>query len=185
MSGTSGYVIAQGVDLSGADKLTDALQAMLAGVTGLPGHLVRPRWQPTPASLPAVTINWAAIGVVSLSPDAYSYQSYSSAGQAGGGVQHQERHQGVEALASFYGPAAMAYANMLTMGLLIAQNREGIAMQGLRLVTCGPPRHVPELTNFQFIDHVDVEISLRQILFADYALSQVLPPSSVPLTNNI
>ena len=52
-SATGGYLAGQLAPLAD-DELDDAIQAAVASISGLPGDLVRPRWQPAgPSPRPA------------------------------------------------------------------------------------------------------------------------------------
>jgi len=65
------------------DAALDAVfQALVVGITGLPGTLVRPRWQPVPPTQPSVTTNWAAIGVTTNAADAGLRSSMTAPAQA-------------------------------------------------------------------------------------------------------
>lgn len=73
------------------DKLTDILQELVAGITGLAGTLVRPRWQPRPDPLPAYNVNWVGMGISDRQSDAFPsvQHEYYQAGYLVCGVQVQ------------------------------------------------------------------------------------------------
>jgi len=58
--------------------LEDFMQSLVAGITNLPGNLVRPRWQPQPLPIPPHNVDWAAIGINSSDLDnGWPYVDYS------------------------------------------------------------------------------------------------------------
>ena len=54
------------------------LQPIVAGITGLQGPYVRPRWQPVPPNLLANTINWVAMGTQNIECDEYAWIGHRS-----------------------------------------------------------------------------------------------------------
>ena len=52
-----------------AEDIQHALQHMVTVLTDLPGHLVRPRWQPLPPAQPDALTDWVAIGVTRVEAD--------------------------------------------------------------------------------------------------------------------
>lgn len=70
-SSTGGPLIAEdGTPTLALDDPFDAfLQSLVVGVTGIPGNLCRPRWQPIPPAEPEVGTDWCAIGVTEETPD--------------------------------------------------------------------------------------------------------------------
>ena len=51
------------------DALDAVLQAMVVGITGLSGDLVRSQWQVVSPKQPERYTNWCAIGVLTSTPD--------------------------------------------------------------------------------------------------------------------
>src|SRR5215472_13877859 len=124
MSGTSatgGYVIAQPPPPATSEELSAALQRTAAVLSGLPGHLVRHRWLPTPPVQPTVETTWAAIGITKVDADEYPYifhvggQVYP--GQSDPGYDVMQRHLTITVDASFYGPDAEEASGRLRDGL--------------------------------------------------------------------
>ena len=170
-STTQGYIVPlAGTEPLEDQSLEDILQAMLVGVTGLPGTLVRPRWQSVPPAQPAVDVDWAAFGISSETPDANAYVRHDPAGGAGLGTSQQQRHEDVALLVTFYGPHGQAMAKRLTMGLGMAQNREILGLAGIKLKQVGTAQNLSELINFQNVRRVDIEVQLRRIVTTDYAI---------------
>jgi hypothetical protein len=149
------------------DATVDAfLQRMVVGVTGLPGTLVRPRWQPVPPKMPEYNVNWCAIGVVREYPCGEPYIFHVSTGD---GADEGTRFVDMSVLTSFYGPNARAYANMLRDGLAIEQNREAMFLINWNIKSTDmPSRSVPELLNQQWYNRVDCEIPMIRAVRSIY-----------------
>lgn len=179
-SATGGYVQPASTATPEEDLALDLIvQAMVAGITGLDGSLVRPRWQPTQPRMPEITVTWCAIGVTLIRPDDNAAIEHDPTGQ---GADNLVRHEDLEVLATFYGPEAALRAAMLRDGLQIAQNREAINASGIGFVKAGEIRPVPELVNQQWVRRQDLPISLRRIVRRTYPVLNILsaPVSITP-----
>lgn len=143
------------------DAALDAiLQALVVGVTGLVGNLVRPRWQPKPPAQPEPNVDWCAIGVVDEDPEPNIALAHSGDGN---GSSTSFDNDIVSVLASFYGPTARGNAKRLRTGLMIAQNRETLLANGLALMEIpGKTIFVPEIFNNQTVRRADLPIRFRR-----------------------
>ena len=79
-----------------------------------------------------------------------------------------QEHEDLEILTSFYGPNAGANMNRLRLGLYVAQNRDMIKAAGLNMVSVGRPVRIPDLVNVQFINRIDLPVSLRRKISLTY-----------------
>jgi hypothetical protein len=134
------------------DAALDAIfQTLVAGVSGLDGSLVRPRWQPVPPKQPDFSVNWCALGVVSVKADANPAIIHNGADDEDLGSDTLYRHALVEVLLSFYGPQGQQYAEQTRDGLWVLQNYTTLA-PALMVFTgeAGEVRGVPELINQQW-----------------------------------
>lgn len=154
--------------------LDDILQRLVVDLTGLPGSLVRPRWQPTPPARPPAETDWCAIGVQSLTPDANAWMGHDPAAE---GNDVLRRHELIEVLASFYGPNCRGYAGLLRDGLQIAQNRDAIRAQGIGCVEAGATRPVPDLVNQQWLPRCDILLTFRREIVRTYPVKNLLSAS--------
>lgn len=134
----------------------NALQALVCGLTGLPGPLARPRWQPNPPKAPGPESNWCAFGVI-------------NSGAPGGTAWHQggetrlEVHERLIVMYSFYGPQAKNNAIALRNGLLIEQNRAMLRiLANMAFVSAGDIIPAPELVDGQWIRRRDIQITLTR-----------------------
>lgn len=180
-SATGGYLQPDSAATPVADLDLDlVVQAMVAGVTGLPGDRVRPRWQPTQPRMPEITVDWCAVGVTLT--DTERGTAYVDHDGAGEGHDDLVRHEQLDVLATFYGPGAARNAARLRDGLQIAQNRAALDAQGMAFVEAGPVRTVPELVNEQWLRRCDIPITLRRVVRREYAVLNILsaPVSIIP-----
>jgi hypothetical protein len=191
-SSTGGFLAATSVngDLND-DALIDFLQSIVVGITGLPGAMVRPRWQAEPPNIPDPGVNWAAIGPDDSRPrDSYSYQKKVDAETT-----IVVRNRMIPILCSFYGPNAEANAELLAMGFEVPQNRETIQLQGFNLVGgAGSTVIAPALIKTQWYPKADLPFTLRQQqkytysvldLVAAQATMDVQPPGQSVITESI
>jgi hypothetical protein len=157
----SGYIQASR-SLPNDDALASVLQQMIVGITGLPGTLVRPRWQPQPPTQPSVTTVWCAIGITSYTP--YDYPQWTQDDTSG--ILH--RYERLDALATFYGPQSASYAAALRDGLYVAQNHETLSAQGIKLRSVDETTHLGELINSQYVSRSDVPLSFVRFVERTY-----------------
>lgn len=187
-SSTGGYLSPAVVSPPLEDAALDAVfQQMIVGITGLPGSMVRPRWQPTVPKQPEAMVNWCALGVSDQTPDAGPAITHNPAGT---GSDTYVRHQEIEVLASFYGPNAKQYAQQLVDGLGIPQNLEQLKANDMQSVGEGQIRPAPELVNQQWIRRYDVALNFRRKITRAYSVLSILSASgtiqaSTPLTTPI
>ena len=147
------------------DAIDTLLQALVVGITGLDGTLVRPRWQPISAKQPEPSANWCAIGVMSDAPDDGPFIDDD-------GV--LTRHEDVTALASFYGPLAKTYAGILRDGLSVPQNLEPLGVFAMSLIDTGPIVAANEMLNQTWIKRRDMTLHLKRKVTRTYAINSIL-----------
>lgn len=153
------------------EALDLVFQSVVVGITGLPGDMVRPRWQTTVPKQPEPGVDWCGVGVLTSTPD----DSPSITHQ--GTVDGQDvsvRHEELEVLATFYGPNAKAFGGLLRDGLGIPQNVEVLEAQGISYAACGPMRSLGELVNQQWIRRCDVPLTFRRAVTRIYAVENLI-----------
>ena len=182
-SSTGGYLQSGALSPPLGDASLDAIfQAAVTGITGLPGNLIRPMWQPNPPKMPEPSVTWAAMGVTAITPDAGPYIEHQS---SGGGADNYQRHEDIELFCTFYGPQGQSYAAALRDGFAIPQNGEMLGAQGISWVECGPVRSIPELFNQQWIRRYDLTIRFRRQVKRTYQVLTILSSSDVLTSDTI
>jgi hypothetical protein len=164
------------------DALTAIFQQMIVGITGLPGSMVRPRWQPNPPKQPEATVNWCALGVSVQTPDDGPAIVHSGAGD---GADTYIRHEQIDVLASFYGPNAKGYAQLLTDGLSIPQNLEQLKASDLNSVDTSEIRAAPDLINEQWVRRYDMQLTFRRKITRTYGVLNILSAEGTVQTDTL
>lgn len=171
------------------DDALDALfQVAVAGITGIVGDMVRPRWQPVPPKQPEPSVDWCAIGITDITPDeGPSIQHVGSlVGQVGEiGRDDFKRHETITLLCTFHGPLGMRYAAKLRDGIGIPQNMEGLKANGIGFVESGPIRTVPEMYNQQWIRRFDLILIFRRKVSRTYPILNILSAEPIYTTDTV
>jgi hypothetical protein len=175
-SSASGGYLSQTNALPAADtQLEDQLQEFIVGVTGLPGNMVRPRWQPNLAVIPSATANWAAIGITEIQPIGGGGElDYERHIPDGNGHDELHEHEEIVLIATFYGPACGANARKFRTGLKIAQNWEAVSIHGIDLGEIGPIRFLPEQVDDVWYHRADIELRLRREVISSFDIQNIL-----------
>lgn len=151
--------------------LDTIIGTLIAGVTGLPGDMVRPRWQETQPRVPDVTETWVAVGVTATMADDTPSQIHHSEGD---GYTILRTFYRLSVLASFYGPKGDAYAKLVRDSFYIGQNREAMRAAGLNLVDFDTIRRVPEIKATQTLRRSDLPFRLSQSIERRYEIRNIL-----------
>lgn len=160
-SSTGGYIqstIGQAEDQS----LQEFLQGIVVGLTGLPGKLVFPLWQPETPNLPQFGTNWAAVGRGTRTRDKFSTVRHHHGPDAPNGIDFVHTTEILEVLCRFYGPAAEQNSEFLAIGFMEAQNREVLQQAGYGLVEVQDSVTVPDKLHERWTYRVDVNFRLRR-----------------------
>lgn len=151
-------------------ELDGILQKLVTSITGLPGNLVRPRWQPVAPKQPEPSVDWCAIGVTSQSGDGAPAIKHNP---GGGGSSTLTTHEEIEVLASFYGPTSQRYAGMLRDGLGLPQNIEQLTVHAIAFVEAGRIVNAPALINQQWVRRRDLAVRLRRKVTRVYPIRNI------------
>lgn len=154
--------------VSDDDALDDALQAAVVGTTGLPGQLVRPRWQPEPPNMPDFSVDWCAIGVTGTREGKYLYEEQLTETK-----RLVERDQWLTVLASFYGPNSGRHCGVFRDGIQLWENREALLALEIKLQETGEARQVPALFKERWVRRRDLPVTLVRRVRRVYTLSSV------------
>lgn len=178
-SATGGYLTPAGTPTPSDEALEDILQPVVAGVTGLLGKYVRPRWQPGNPKQPEPNVDWCAIGVMQTKPDANPAIVHDSTGD---GSDQYQRHQDVILLATFYGPNAQGNGQLLSDGMYVPQNSEALNALNMAFVEAGDLIAAPELINQQWVRRYDLRIRLRRKIERTYPVLNILSAETPVIT---
>lgn len=178
-SASGGYLTPAGTPTPADEALEDILQPMVVGITGLPGKMVRPRWQPGNPKQPEPTVNWCAIGVMHTKQDANPAIEHDGTGD---GADQYQRHQDVILLATFYGPNAQAYGQLLSDGMYVPQNGEALRALNMAFVEAGDLIAAPDLINQQWVRRYDLRIRLRRKIERTYPVFNILSADTPVIT---
>jgi hypothetical protein len=169
-STTAGYLLPTSTAPSADLDLDKILQHIIVGLTGLPGNMVRPRWQPTNPKQPEANANWCAVGVTNVKRDANSTVIHDPTGD---GSDTLIRHEKVEALASFCGPQGQQYAEVCRDGFWIPQNNAMLRQYDAGFTDAGDIRSVPELVNQQWRRRYDLAFTIRRKVTRTYNVRNI------------
>jgi hypothetical protein len=182
-SATGGYIVDRPPDPANETVVLTALQKMVVGLTGLPGNLVRPSWQPVPPVQPAVDVTWAAVGINNVEADDYPFivhdGSVTLVGAPGPGADRMQRHYTYSVLVTLYGPGASDLAGTLSDAMYVSQNYESLRAVGMKLRESRTQARNAEFVNQQWIDRIDVAITLRRQIDRVYPVLNIVGADAV------
>ncbi|MDD2775507.1 MAG: hypothetical protein PHU06_06100 [Gallionella sp.] len=171
MSNTStqaGYLTPVGALPLADDALTNAVQAFVANVAGLPPTLVFPRWQATLPVMPEATINWCAVGLLDYQNDGPPIQLFGPSGM------QVQRQGSSNCLCSFYGPNAQGFAETLFDGASLGQNRAVLQAAGLDIRRVSGVAALPQLLNSSWQKRYDISLILGVSTIRVYQIESLL-----------
>lgn len=164
------------------DELDNLLQVLVVGVTGLPGLMVRPRWQPTVPKQPEPGMDWCALGITVQTNDAGPAFQHDPSGD---GSDIYIRHQDIEVLCSFYGPGAKGNAQRLADGMAIPQNSDQLGAYDAKFVSVSEIRAAPDFVNQQWVRRYDMTLNLRRKITRAYPVLNLLSATVQHTTDSV
>lgn len=182
-SATGGYLqpTVSAPPLEDAD-LDAEFQKAVVGITGLPGNLVRPRWQPGNPKQPEPTVDWCAIGVMTQTPDGRPYLEHNPAGE---GSDILIRHEQIKVLCTFYGPHAKGNASKIRDGVYIQQNLDMLSLVNISLVESGDIQAASEIVNMQWVKRYDLPLTFARQIIREYAALNILSANPLLISDEI
>lgn len=166
-SATGGYLSQTETALPGGLSITQYLQKVIVGLTGLSGEMVRPKWQKNPPKMPPTPeINWCAFKVTEENPDANAFTEVASDGEGS----TLQRHVELRLSCSFYGSLCMENASKLRDGFQIAQNRDALKEAKIGFKETSSSTFVPELFAQVWYDRCDITVILRRQVDKTFAV---------------
>ena len=139
---------------------------VLVGISGYAPELVRPAWQPNPAPIPGIDVDWMAFGMTSRRADNDPYQVEKENGD----LTLQIRHEELDFLLTFYGPNCIGNAAAFRDATDITQNQEALYLAGMALVDVSDITHAPELVNERWFDRCDMTMTIRREIRREYRI---------------
>lgn len=167
--------------IEAGQPLEDFLQQMVAGVSGLDGEMVFPRWQADAPVLPPWGTDWAAIGTIERRNLGYSAVIHRGEGD---GYDELQRHEEFDLLCSFYGPKSLEFITNLHDGLGIWQNYSMLRKVGVALVDVGTTRRLPEIIKNSWTERSDKMLTFRRIIIRNYPILNLLSAKAEIITGN-
>lgn len=170
-SATGGYLLPQSNNGINDEMLRVFLQGVVVGTTGLPGNMVRPRWQAEPPNIPAFGVDWASVGVMSRKRDVNAYITHRSIFDGQGnntGSDFIHRTEVLDVLCSFYGPNCEQNSELMAMGLEAGQNREVMQLAGYGLVSVDDAVMMADLVHERWLTRIDLPFQVRRAQLYQY-----------------
>lgn len=175
----AGYLAPLSIDNWQNDGDLDAIiQAWIRDLTGLPGDVVRPRWQPTPPPQPPQDVNWLSLGCLNQALSDYHYIEQIDDNTA---VLH--RHETMEYLLTFYGPNASGLAIGLRDRAMVTQNRDFLNQHGIAIMHIGNANNTPLLANEMYRGRCDLPIHFRRQINTTFPIRSLLS-APIRITND-
>lgn len=145
------------------DALDAIFQDAIANLSGLPGQLVRPRWQHVAPKTPGLETDWCAVGVHEIVRD---WGVYVNVGET-------IRHEEISVLCSFYGPGSMGNAALTQDNTAIEQNFYQLEEQGIFYRRAEEVTPAPELVNDQWLKRYDLTLYFGRAVHRAYNILSI------------
>lgn len=162
------------VSLPRGFTLTQFIQTVMVGVSGLSGPFVRPKWQVEPPKQPDLDVNWMAIGIDICVPDANGYVWPNQDGST-----YSQRMETLEVGCSIYGPDALEIYGLIRDGFQIEQNRWQLNAAGMGFIEVTTARKIPDLFNQRWIERVVTSVFLRREIQRIYAVPTIISANGI------
>ena len=179
-SSTGGYLLpAQEAPQFGDLSFQDFLQTVFVGISGLPGTLVRPKWQLNPPKNPDLTVNWLAIGLTEDDSDTNAFV----------GIQPDNssvlmRMEALTVQCTFYGPDSYELCKLLRDGFQIRQNLEALQKANMNFVNTDRMTRAPDVVNERWVDRWEMAVHLRREIIRTYPILTFVSGSGILIENN-
>lgn len=150
-------------------ELEDLFGRVIQGITGLPGNLVRPKYQNDPPTLPQFDVDWCAFNVY---VEPVLFNAYKT-------LEDDLVYtiQGTEVLqvtVSFYGPHFQEVERSWRDGMQLAQNRDELTAADIGFVSFADPVTVPMLMKQKWAKHIDIRGTFHRWAVRTYKVRTLL-----------
>lgn len=167
-SSQAGYL--QGTSQRPYDEvLEDLFQRVIVGITGLPGNLVRPRYQVNPATLPQFDVDWASFNVY-VEPTQWN-PSKTIVDDLTYLVEGMEL---LRVTVSFFGPHFQEMERRWRDGIQLSQNRDELTAAGIVFIEFADPVTVTTLLKERWAKRVDVRGTFHRWASREYKVRTIL-----------
>lgn len=163
--------------------LDEIFQWYVQNITGLPGNLVRPRWQAQPPRQPTASTTWCAVGVINVYQIGFPQIDHQGTDVTNpdDGTDTMTMLERVEIVASFYGPSSQQYCATLRDGCYVAQNNDQLKPYGMALASVDSIRSIPTLRNTQWLKRYDLRFFVNRLTQRTYQIRNL---ASAPVNIN-
>lgn len=169
------------------EQLYDFFQALIAGITGLSGKMIRPAFQAVPPVVPSAGDAWASFRIASRPSDAFPAMEHIVDEASPEGFDRLLNNEIINIVATFYdlGNSGLAdtYATMLRDGLQIPQNLEVLTNANMGLNSVGEPVDVPVLLKDRWQYRVDLPFMVARQIVRDYRVESVVEANGALVTD--
>ena len=150
------------------DMLFDFFHDYIAGITGIVGSSIIPRWQIDPPNIQDFGNDWCAFGITNYKADTF----VAEVQKVGNAEIH--RHEVMDILISFYGNNATGFARLFRDGMQVSQNLEALSLNNMGLVESGDIVNVPSLVKERWLHRVDMPFSIKRQIVRTYPIVELL-----------
>lgn len=146
-------------------NVTQFIQTVIVGITGVKGQLVRAKWQLNPIEQPDVNTNWIAFQITNNIADANAAVQTDKDGNT-----NLERSESLEVSCSIYGPNCYEIAGQLRDGFQIQQNLAALRAAKMGFTAVSQLSRSPDLVNERWVDRIEMSIVLTRRIQRDYPI---------------
>lgn len=150
--------------------LEQFLQTVIVGISGLPGQMVRPKWQVAPPKQPDLNANWIGMGIDASTPNANAYLKEDDSGTSF----ISQRIERLDIGLSIYGPNALHIYGLIRDGFQIPNNLFQFFNAGMGFIEVTAGQHVPDLVNERFINRVVTTVSIVRMVQRFYGVPSIV-----------
>lgn len=153
---------------------------LLKNLTGLDNTLVRPRFQNTPPSIPAIDVDWLAYGVIDKIDD-YSANQIQSTDTETTLIEFQN----ITILCSAYGNNSNNTYNRIKLGLQVEQNRDVLNSLDIAYTEISNIMNTTTEVNKFYYKRGEFKLYFRRRIKSKYNIESLLSASGTIETSDL
>jgi len=140
--------------------LLDVIHDWIAGITGLKGDHVIPKWQRESNNPYDIADTWVSFGIMKRKADTFACEVWEDTRYI------LSRNESIRLLASFYGDQADQYVSIFREGMQVSQNLDFLRARNMTLSYSGDIVNVPEMIKYEWVYRQDLAFEIvRQIRY--------------------